>query len=200
MGTPLRLERFDRPDPAPKEANPTGVEAAIFDAAPPAPEPPPPPAPEPAPEPAATGAARLAAALEQLDSASESLRLAAFDHARTVCRDAVHAALPKVLAAGFAAAVADAIDGLTAAGPSDGLELRLSETDHDLMVETLAARVPPLPEGIGLRLDPALAPGQTRLVWRDGGARIDAEALTAAALARLAEIVPPAIPEQETAA
>jgi len=202
MGTPLRLERFDRPHPAPQDgaAEPAMVAAQDGAAPEPAPLPAQPPAPTPAPEAATDGADRLAAALEGLDAAGEPLRRAAFDHARTVCLDAVRGALPTVLAAGFAAAVVEAIDALTAAGPCAGLELRLSETDHDLMVEALAGRRPPLPARIGLRLDPALGAGQTRLVWRDGGARIDAEALAAAALDRLAEDMPSAHPEQETAA
>lgn len=185
MAHHFQLESFDPPPAVP-------VETAT------APEEPDRPDPEPAPpaEPEADetvvpderieqALTRLVAGIERLDATVPELRASARREAAWICADIAAGAIPHLAAAGFPSALAEVFAAGLRGGRCETLVLRLNEADRDAVFEALAARDRPALETLTFEIDPDLEPGGARLVWEDGGADLDRDAITAAALTQL---------------
>lgn len=185
-----------------------GPAAAVAEPAPgpamPADEPEAPPEREAAPseEVARTAAIeRLADALHGLGAEIDALRAEARTRAAACARDALVEALPALARAAFAEEAATAVAALAhTADTADaaGIELHLSEADHDRVLEAVAGRgvAPGLATGIG----PDLAPGELRLTWPEGGAELSRQALARSLRDRIERALRQDETEEETAA
>ena len=216
MGTPVTLERFDpatgaAPEPevggAPDDAAPApeaAPSAPDADAAMPSSEA---PRAEPAPDTAADTAAsrdaelaRLVAALEQLAGGLDGLRAGAWPAAVRLAAEAAVETLPALAEAGFAAEAAAAIRAVLPDAPGGEVALRLSEPDHDRVLEALAGAETPALDRLAARIDPGLAPGELRLDWPEGGLALDRDRLAEAMRARLAALTDTCASTKETPA
>lgn len=146
---------------------------------------PPPPTPE---EVSAEACVRIAERLDALvgtrTAQDRAIRLALV----RAFADAAGAALPALVAAGFSAEAATAASEVLAIGapPEPRLEVAAAEAEAIGRAFALVAVDGTRPKIVE---NPALQPGQVRIVWTGGGADIDREALTAAALARLNSVI-----------
>ena len=125
--------------------------------------------------------ARIALTLEAIASDAERLRIQAIVAAAHAVGEAAETLMPALAQAGFApclAEIASDIAGRVRTPPD--LRLVHAREDRDAIQTALAA----LPDQASVTLDedPARAPGSADLTWADGGARIDVEAMAAAAL------------------
>ena len=210
MGARLALERFDAPDPW-DDHEPGNGDAAH--AAPASPDPGANPAADPGeapvdpPEPGGDAQGRHEAMIETLaaqlgDLDERVAQLCAKARREAVCRvvAALEAALPELAGAKFAHVAADALAEIVERAPGAEVALHLSETDHDAVLEALSGR-DGQPQRLAPRLDPALAPGELRLAWPDGGAALSAAALSQSWRTRLRRALDPDLtdPDEETA-
>ncbi|QPH53184.1 hypothetical protein [Pontivivens ytuae] len=177
----LRLDDFDRPHAAvhaPPETTPEMVEAAreagyikgFSDGV------------EKTREAAARQAATLDATLREALSDAEITLATAQAAAERALLPLVEALLDRLFApaarAYFADLVADELRRHLSDAPHAPFEVRASAQDHDAIAAAL-------PDGIPCTVEPALQPGQARIVSEPASARIDIEEVCAALKARL---------------
>lgn len=207
MGIPVMLERFDpapgpEPEPAPEAVGDPEEAAPAPQVGPSATAPAPDtadgaPTEAPAPDTDADAAAgpardaelaRLVAALEQLALGLEGARAEAWTAAVRLAAEAAAGTVPALAEAGFVAAAAEAIRAALPDAPGGDVALRLSEADHDRVLEALAGAQAPDLDRLAARIDPGLAPGELRLDWPEGGLELDRARLAEAMRARLAAL------------
>lgn len=92
---------------------------------------------------------------------------------------AAESVLPAMARAGLGGLVAEAVEKLALEARPPRLEVHIAPADA---VEIGKALSFVAATGIEIRRDETMTPGQVRLEWESGGARIDAEAIAAAAL------------------
>jgi len=122
---------------------------------------------------------RLPAALAQLGSAAADLRLAksrseqdALRLVRAILRQLMPKLADRILSLELATQVADIVAGAQA--PT--IEIRCSERSRDVIRRLCG----PLPAGVELIADPAVADATLACVWADGSAHFSAQAVTEA--------------------
>ncbi|MDH3666344.1 MAG: hypothetical protein OEN23_05385 [Paracoccaceae bacterium] len=124
---------------------------------------------------------RIASTLEAIASDAERLRFQAIVAAAHALGEAAETLMPALARAGFAPCLAEIASQIAGrVGTPPGLRLAHAPEDRDAIQTALAA----LPDQASVILDEDLAraPGSADLTWADGGARIDVEAMAAAAL------------------
>lgn len=129
---------------------------------------------------------RVSEMIERLAQDLAPLREAAVEASARAFGQAAAAAIPHLVQTGFAAEIAQASLDIARAQPPGGPLLQVSQDD----LETVRACLAEAADGLDLRASPSLGPGQATLEWTDGGARFDADALTAAALELLHQHLP----------
>jgi len=194
MAHRLALERFDLdlapssgalrgPIPGAGPAACAGAEQPEDDGADAAPADPVEPA-EPAPPDRAWSLARIAEALQDIEARAQALRASAEEAAAEAFAVAAARVLPELARTGFAAELASSSLQLARAGGLPRIELRIAPEDEAALTAALGAADAPAdaPE-LQVSADPRIEPGQAALAWTDGGAELDSQALTEAALA-----------------
>jgi hypothetical protein len=174
----IALERFGSPQPEDEGALEAGVDTAA--------------APEdddvaglPEIDPEAERRAcleRIAGALEIVASEQAELRARCIGDAVTALGAAAETLLPRLARAGFAALVADTAQTIARRGQWPELLLSVAP-DNAASVAAALGETGPVTE-VKITADPALGPGEAQIGWSQGGAEIDIEAITEAALDR----------------
>ncbi len=123
---------------------------------------------------------RIAGALEIVASEQAGLRARCIGDTVTALGAAAETLLPRLARAGFAALVAETAQ--TVARRAQWPDLLLSVAPDDAAAVAAAlGETGPVTE-VTVTADPALGPGEAQIGWSQGGAEIDVDAITAAAL------------------
>ncbi|MGF1500237.1 MAG: hypothetical protein ACFBSD_00330 [Paracoccaceae bacterium] len=186
----LRLERFDpseaEDEPSATDLGPDFPPDTPVDVPPMAPAPTPPHAEAETAQPtvaAPCAIERLTELLNEIVASLGDARAEAETRSAEAMVRAAEKALPALVESGFPAEVGAASLALLRRGAPVPVTLRISPADNLSLRSALEEAT--LPDGLTICEDPTLTPGQARLGWEDGGADLDAERLTKAALAAL---------------
>ena len=134
--------------------------------------------------------ARIANALEIAASEQAALRARCTEDTVAAFAKAAEAVLPQLARAGFAALIAETAQIIARRGQWPELLVIVAPDDAEAVTGALASPVSHPGSGPGsclelkITADPALGPGEALLSWRQGGAKIDVEAIADTALER----------------
>jgi hypothetical protein len=123
---------------------------------------------------------RIAGALEIVASEQAALRARCIGDTVTALGAAAETLLPRLAREGFAALVAEAAQAISRRGQWP--ELLLSVTPDSAAAVTAALGAAGTVTEIKVTAEPALGPGEAQVAWSQGGAEIDVDAITEAAL------------------
>lgn len=181
MAGRIALERFGSPHPDGEHTPEDGMETIA--AAPGIEEPA--GSPEPRIDPQAEQSAylaRIADAVEIVASEQAALRAQCIGDTTSALGAAAESLLPCLARAGFAALIAETAKTIARRGQWPGLILSVSPDCAEAVSEALDANGQETE--INVTAEPSLDPGEAQIGWSQGGAEIDIEAISEAALDR----------------